>query len=122
MKLNRAGIIINTKHYEACVAFYRDLFGLKELFRQDDLTCFDFMGSYLMIETEGAARPEGKGIAECPHKLRFNVPDIEEALKSVRAYGIDAKIERFDWGAVINLHDPDGNRVGIRDEATFGRS
>src|SRR5690349_19092522 len=88
MKISRTGIIINTKHHAACVAFYRDLFGLTIQFQKDDLTCFDFQGSYLMIEAEGAARPEGKSIAECPHKLRFNVPDVEEALQAVRAYGI----------------------------------
>ena len=54
MKLSRTGVIINTERYEACVAFYRDLFGLEILFTKGDyLTCFDFQGSYLMIETEG---------------------------------------------------------------------
>lgn len=123
MELSRTGIILNTRNYEACVAFYRDLFGLRVLFTKDDgLTCFEFMGSYLMIETEGSAKPEGKSIVECPHKLRFNVPDVEEALRAVKAYGINAEIQRFDWGTVINIHDPDGNRIGICDETRFRRS
>ena len=52
-------------------------------------------------------------------KLRFNVPDIEGALERIATYGIEAKIIKNDWGSTINLFDPDGNRVGVRDEATF---
>ena len=52
-------------------------------------------------------------------KLAPFVPDIEDALLAVKAYGIDAEILRSDWGSTINIHDPDGNRIGIRDEATF---
>lgn len=72
-----------------------------------------------MIETGGAAKPEGKSVAEAATKLRFHVRDIDSALLHVSSFGIDAEIERYDWGATINIHDPDGNRIGIRDEATF---
>jgi lactoylglutathione lyase len=119
MKLSRTGIILNTENYQACVDFYRELFCLPILFQLDDLTCFEFMGSYLMIETAGRANAAGKTVAECPSKLRFNVPDIEEALRGVQAFGITAVIERQPWGSTINIHDPDGNRIGIRDEAMF---
>lgn len=121
MKLGRTGIILNTENYQACVDFYRDLFRLPILFQMNGLTCFDFMGSYLMIETGGKAKSAEKTPAECPSKLRFNVPDLEAALQSVKAYGIDAVIERQPWGSTINIHDPDGNRIGIRDEAMFMR-
>lgn len=123
MEFCRTGQILNTENYEACVAFYRDLFGLPVMFAKDDahssLTCFDFMGSYLMVERGGTAHLTGKSIAICPGKLRFNVRDIDAALERVKTYGIDARIERHPWGATINLHDPDGNRIGIRDEQSF---
>ena len=123
MKVVRTGIIINTEKYDACVSFYRDLFDLPCLFTEQygdfRLTCFKFGGSYLMIETDGYAKPEGKSIRENPSKLRFNVADINEALVRVKAYGITAQITRNDWGSTINIFDPDGNRVGIRDEASF---
>ncbi|MEM6483494.1 MAG: VOC family protein [Pseudomonadota bacterium] len=123
MQVQRTGIILNTHHYDACVAFYRDLFELPILYEKSDadfrLTCFEFGGSYLMIETEGVAREGGKTIAENPTKLRFNVADIEAAQARVKEYGIDAQIERYPWGDTINVSDPDGNRVGIRDEASF---
>jgi hypothetical protein len=52
-------------------------------------------------------------------KLRFNVSNIEDALKTIRNYGIEADINKNKWGSTINIFDPDGNRIGIRDEATF---
>lgn len=123
MNIVRTGLILNTANYEQCVSFYRNLFGLRVLFQKEDrafrLTCFEFGGSYLMVETDGVASAVGKTVAENAAKLRFNVPDIDEALEAVRAYGIDAEIVANDWGRTIDIHDPDGNRVGIRDQTTF---
>ncbi|MEM7430930.1 MAG: VOC family protein [Pseudomonadota bacterium] len=123
MNIQRHGIILNTENYDACVAFYRDLFKLPVLQEKEDgdfrLTCFEYGNAYLMVETEGIALSREKTIAENPTKLRFNVDDIEKALQSVIAYGIEAKIERYDWGDTINICDPDGNRVGIRDQQSF---
>ena len=123
MKIVRTGIIINTEKYDKCVSFYKNLFGLNILFKEQygefQLTCFDFEGSYLMIETDGYARPEGKTIKENSTKLRFNVSNIEEALGTIKTYGFEAEIIRNEWGSTINIFDPDGNRVGIRDEITF---
>lgn len=123
MNIQRHGIILNCEHFDACVHFYRTLFGLPVMFEKQEgdfrLCCLAFGESYLMLETEGHAKPEGKNIAESPHKLRFNVSDIEAALADVRAFGIEADITVTDWGSVINICDPDGNRIGIRDEASF---
>lgn len=123
MNIVRTGIIINTGKYEECISFYKNLFDLRVLYDEKysdfQLTCFEFEGSYLMIETNGFARPEGKTINENPTKLRFNVSNIEDALEAIRNYGIKADIDKSNWGSTINLFDPDGNRVGIRDEATF---
>ena len=125
MNIVRTGIILNTEQYEACVDFYQKVFNLKIMHTKNDsdgfaLTCFEFGGSYLMVETGGVAADGEKDIATSPAKLRFNVSDIEKALDSIQAHGIDAHIERYDWGSTINICDPDGNRVGIRDEASFG--
>jgi len=35
------------------------------------------------------------------------------------AWGIEASISESDWGRTINISDPDGNRVGVRDETGF---
>jgi len=123
MNIVRTGIIVNTEKYDECVSFYKNLFGLKVLFKERfgefELTCFEFEGSYLMVETDGYANPEGKTVKENSTKLRFNVSNIEDALATIRKYEIEAKITKYDWGSTIDIFDPDGNRIGIRDEATF---
>ncbi|MDY6982943.1 MAG: VOC family protein [Pseudomonadota bacterium] len=123
IQASRTGIILNTQNFSACRAFYRDVLGLRELFTRrdgdDELSCLEFGGAYLMIETGGHAKPAGKSVRESPAKLRFNVPDLEATLRVLHEKGIAAEIQRFDWGSTINLFDPDGNRVGIRDEAGF---
>ena len=83
------------------------------------LTCLEFGNSYLMIETEGFAEPKEKSIQENATKIRFNVADIDESLVTLKAHGIEAEIENNTWGKTIDLFDPDGNRVGIRDETSF---
>lgn len=123
MEIARTGVILNVEKFDECVSFYRSLFGLEVMFEEQygdfRLTCLEFGNSYLMIESDGIARPEGKTITENATKLRINVADIEDALEKIRAFGIDAEITKNDWGSTINIYDPDGNRVGVRDEATF---
>lgn len=125
MEIVRTGIILNTENYGSCVNFYKTLFGFEVLFEEISgdfqLTCFDFFGAYLMIETGGTARSEGRSIDDSPVKIRINVADIDQALVKIKTYGIEAQIQKSSWGTTINIHDPDGNRVGIRDEKTFAR-
>lgn len=119
----RYGIILNTENYAECVAFYRGLFGLRQLFERDEdgfmLTCLEYGHGYLMVEQGGKAKNGVKTPQESNFKLRFNVDDLEEALTKVRAWGIQATITENAWGRTINIADPDGNRVGIRDEVSF---
>ncbi|MBL4907778.1 MAG: hypothetical protein JKX94_10035 [Sneathiella sp.] len=123
MNISRTGIILNTEKYVECVQFYKDLFGFDTLYEEKEsdfrLTRLDFCGTYLMIETGGTAKSRGRSIVDSPVKLRINVSDIEQALKTIENYGIKAVIVKSDWGSTINIFDPDGNRVGIRDDATF---
>ena len=123
MDICRTGIILNTKNYEQCVLFYQTLFDLELLFQETDgdfkLSCFDFLGSYLMIETGGVAQPNEKSIEQSATKFRFNVSNIDDALAKIKSLGISVQINRNSWGTTINICDPDGNRVGTRDEATF---
>lgn len=124
MDVQQQGIILNCENFDACVSFYTELFELPVMFRKTEgnfqLCCLQFGNGYLMVETGGKANPAGKSIAECPLKLRFNVDDLPTALQRIRDYGIEAQITEADWGNTINIYDPDGNRIGIRDTATFG--
>ncbi|SER50744.1 lactoylglutathione lyase [Nitrosomonas sp. Nm51] len=119
----RYGIILNTENFEECVAFYRDLFGLRQLFEKKEgdfkLTCLEYGNGYLMVEQGGKAKNGVKSPTEGSFKLRFNVEDLGEALAEIRAWGIQAEIQESSWGRTINISDPDGNRVGVRDEVGF---
>lgn len=121
----RYGIILNTENYAECVAFYRDLFGLPLLFEKNEddfkLTCLEYGDGYLMVEQGGKAKRGIKSPEEGSFKLRFNVEDLEAALAEISAWGIEASIHESSWGRTINISDPDGNRVGIRDESGFVR-
>ena len=123
MDIARTGIILNTQNYTKCVSFYRETFDLNVVYEKHEanskLTCLDFGGAYLMIETGGIAYPQGKSIEQGSLKLRINVADLDLALKTIRKVCPDAEIIEFSWGSTINIVDPDGNRVGVRDEATF---
>ena len=123
MHIVRTGVILNTEKFDECVSFYENVLGLDVLFSETDddfrLTCFSFGGAYLMVETGGAARVSGRSAGESPAKLRINVPDVNAALAQLRSHGIEARIRHRAWGSSIDLCDPDGNRIGIRDDPTF---
>lgn len=123
MNTIRHGIILNVENFESCVEFYRNVFNLPLMFEKVEgsfkLCCLQYGDCYLMIETEGVASSKEKSIAECPTKFRFNVPDIDETLLHLKKLNIEAGITTNDWGSTINIFDPDGNRIGIRDEASF---
>ncbi len=71
MEILRTGVILFTEKYEECVAFCRNAVGLRVLFTNDDLTAFDFGGSYLMVERGGSAEPAGKTKAHNSTCFRF---------------------------------------------------
>lgn len=124
MEFTRAGIILFTEHYAACVAFYRDTLTLPVMFALDSpdstLTCLDLGGAYLMIEPGGRSNPEGKGLAETSVKLRLNVEDLDAALATLTAKGVAIERLDFPWGSVANFRDPDGNPCQLRSERGFG--
>jgi len=125
LAVERNGCILHTEKYEACIRFYRDTVGLRIEFEKNEpgqiLTIFDFGGAYLMVEPGGVARKEPKNAYENPVTIRLNVPDVDEAAETLRTKGIDVAVSRFDWGAIGDFCDPDGNRCQLREVASFAR-
>ena len=123
MKLEKSGIILNVENFDQCVVFYKSILGLQTLFEKTEedfkLSCLEFGGSYLMLETGGKANGKGKSIEQSPAKLRINVMDLELVQQDLAEKGIECEIEYYSWGSTINLYDPDGNRIGIRDQTGF---
>ncbi len=122
MQITQPGIILFTERYEGCVGFYHELCGLPILFMKEGLTCLEFGGAYLMVETGGTAAVGKKGRDVSPIVIRFNVPDVEAAAEELRGKGITVVVESYEWGTIGVFHDPDGNRCELKDTwdlATF---
>lgn len=123
MNIARHGIILFTEKYPECVSFYQSLFDLKVMFQLDNedskLTCLEFGGAYLMIETYGHASSTPKTTKQNPTKLRFNIHNIDDAIAKLKNHKVDFEVKKYNWGTVINIVDPDGNYVSLREETTF---
>lgn len=123
MQFARLGLILLTKNYKACVDFYTKTLGLPVMYEKDEpgstLTCCDFGGAYLMIETDGPEPAVMKSIEQNPTKLRFNVADVEATAVALRQKGVAIEVETYPWGTIANFTDPDGNLCSLRDEGSF---
>jgi lactoylglutathione lyase len=119
VEIQRTGIVLYTERYADCVAFCRKAIGLRVLFENEELTCFDFGGSYLMVEPGGRAQPAGKTAAQNPTCFRLNVTDVKHWVKHLQALGIEVAYGEHAWGAVAKFFDPDGNLWALRDETSF---
>ncbi len=99
------------------IAFYRDVLGLKFLFRAPNLAFFDCAGIRLML-----GLPEANGEAFHPI-LYFRVEDIQKAAEELTRRGVSfeakpalvARMEKHDfWLAAFR--DPDRNVIELMSE------
>lgn len=115
MKIVKAGVILFADQYEQCVAFYRDKLMLPFISATPDLTVLAFDQAYLMIEKGGVSSAAQKSRSQNPTVLRFNVEDVDEAAKTLRAKGVPVEVKQFSWGVIGVFVDPDGNRCELKD-------
>lgn len=115
MEIVNTGFILYTIKYEACISFYKDILGLNVLYTKGKLTCFDFHGSYLMIEfddeIEHSLPSKSTRDRTC---IRLNVSNVKNACKALDLYNIEYTYQEFDWGIIAKFRDPDGNLIGFR--------
>jgi catechol 2,3-dioxygenase-like lactoylglutathione lyase family enzyme len=102
---------------ERSITFYRDVLGLKFLFRAPKLAFFDCLGTRLML---GMPEPNGEVFRPI---LYFRVDDIQTAAKELEGRGVTfetkpalvAKLEKHDfWLAAFR--DPDRNVLELMSE------
>jgi len=117
----RTGQILYVRNYEACLDFYGDKLQLPVHFANEALTCYDFYGTYLMVERE-----DREDYLELPADqpktftcLRLNVSDVKAAADELIARGVEADYQEHDWGVVAKFRDPDGNLLALKDETGF---
>jgi methylmalonyl-CoA/ethylmalonyl-CoA epimerase len=112
---------ITVTDLDRSVAFYRDVLGLKFLFRVPNLAFFDCAGIRLML-----GLPEGNGESFHPI-LYFRVDNILGAAEELERRGITfetkptlvARLEKHDlWLAAFR--DPDRNVIELMSEVPHG--
>jgi len=119
MKLDRTGIILFVDKFKECVSFYRDIIKLPILFQKKDLTCFEFGGSYLMIEPQEYENVDREINNKNDICLRFNVSDIKTHCEELLSLGVQVDIEEYEWGTVASCRDPDGTNCSLKDSGKF---
>jgi methylmalonyl-CoA/ethylmalonyl-CoA epimerase len=114
--LRRIGqICITVSDLDRAERFYRDLLGLKLLYRLPTMAFFDCGGVRLML-----AIAEGEPSERCASIIYYVVDEIHEACRAIAARGVMlesparkiAALETHDlWMAF--LRDSEGNLVGL---------
>ena len=121
MKIERTGLILYVVKYDECVVFYKEVLSLKVLFQNDDLTCFDFFGTYLMVEIENRNEflNSDLGVPENFSCLRMNVANVKEHSDQLKAKGVAVNYQEHTWGTIAKFKDPNGNLIAFKDEKGF---
>lgn len=115
MQILKTGFILYTINYEACVSFYGKTLGLKVLYSNEMLTCFDFYGSYLMVEIDDETEETNASLPSRDRTcIRLNVQNVKEACEVLDKNSIAYDYGEFDWGTIAKFRDPDGNLIGFR--------
>lgn len=120
MKVARTGLILYVQHYEACIQFYTEILELPLLFKNENLTSFDFFGTYLMVEKEDRVAYLNN-ISEIKNTLciRMNVADVYTISEVLKNKNISVNYQEHSWGNVAKFKDPEGNLLAFKDELGF---
>ena len=105
---------------DAAERFYRDVLGLRHLFRFGDLTFFDCAGVRLLLEKSDHPGPRASVIY-------FRCADIALAVRELRGRGavfdgaphLIARMDDHDLWMVF-FRDPDGHILALMQEAPKG--
>jgi len=115
MQIRQTGFILYTINYKECIHFYEKLLKLKVMYRNEMLTCFDFHGSYLMVEIDDETELTEPSLPSRDRTcIRFNVEDVKKACEILDENSIAYTYNEFDWGTIAKFRDPDENLIGFR--------
>ena len=119
MKLDRTGIILYTLNYKSCVHFYENILDLNKMFEAENLTCFEFGDSYLLVELDDEYKGNDIEIERFKTCLRMNVSNVKEIADDLISKNINVNYQEHSWGTIAKFQDPDGNLCAIKDSEKF---
>jgi len=122
MKISRIGHILYVRQYDACILFYQQTLKLPILFKNEDLTCFDFFGTYLMVEKEDQPEYLNDNSEKTNYScIRINVENVKHHSDDMKSQGAAVDYQEHSWGVVAKFKDPDGNLIAFKDEVSFAK-
>ncbi len=119
MEFDRTGIILYTIEYKKCVAFYENILDLNKMFESENLTCFEFGKSYLMIELDDEYKGQKTTVERTKTCLRMNVTDVKALAEKLTSKNIEVDYQEYSWGTIAKFFDPDGNLCAFKDSKKF---
>lgn len=119
MEFKRTGIILYTIEYKKCVEFYEIILGLKKMFESENLTCFEFGKSYLMVELDDEYKGQKTEMERTKTCLRMNVSNVKLLAKKLIENNIKVDYQEHSWGIIAKFLDPDGNLCAFKDSNKF---
>lgn len=114
MKLKNVVIVVD--NIEQSVKFYKNLFGLQVIMRQEGNV---IMSEGLVLQDAEVWR-ESTGIATIPHnnmtELYFEENDMEGFIKKLESYDLAIRyVTELEGGQkVVRFYDPSGNLLEVR--------
>ncbi len=118
MEFDRTGFILYVINYQACVDFYKNMLELKVMFSTENLTCFKFGESYLMVELDDENPNETNSI-RTKTCLRMNVKNVKALADKLIQQQIKVNYKEHAWGIIAKFYDPDGNLLAFKDSEKF---
>ncbi len=119
MEFDRTGIILYTIEYKKCTEFYENILGLNKMFESENLTCFEFGHSYLMVEYDDEYNGQKIEIERTKTCLRMNVPNVKVLADKLTSKNIKVDYQEHSWGTIAKFFDPDGNLCAFKDSNKF---
>lgn len=113
------GALIFVEDIEAELAFYRDVVGLRLLYRTPEFVRFDAtQGTSLALIAGGHASAEPKDFRRGGVVPEIIVDNLRLALARLAAAGVrHESVVRTDWGQFCFLWDPEGNPLQFYESA-----
>ena len=113
------GALIFVEDIEAEMAFYRDVIGMRLLYRTPRFIRFDAtQGTSLSLIAGGEASAEPKDFRRGGVVPEVIVDNLALALKRLDASGVRHEdVVRTDWGQFCFLWDPEGNPLQFYESA-----